>query len=413
MYMEESMQRKIIERRHYLNRLISYKGIQIIKIITGVRRCGKSTLLQLYMDYLRSLNVRDERIISINFEDYDNRALCRPEALHTYVTERLADGQWTYVLLDEVQLVPDFQRVVDSLFIKPYVDLYVTGSNASLLGGELATLLAGRYIEIHMLPLSFSEYVEATGQQKSTDSAYREYLTTSSFPYVLTYDVTATQRKDYLDAILNTIIVKDVASHLGTADVMMIKRIVRFICDTIGSPLSTKKIADTMSSDGQKVDWKTVERYLNALQESFIIYQAKRYNIRGRQHLRTLEKYYIVDLAFRSMLIGSRTTDVDRMLENVVYLELIRRGFDVFVGKIDSLAVDFIAFSHGEIAYYQVAESVRDSATLARELAPFAKISDHWPKYLLTRDEEPDAYYDGVRKRNALSWLMDGSLPRA
>ena len=405
------MQRKIIERRHYLDRLISYKGIQIIKIITGVRRCGKSTLLQLYMDYLRSEKVPNERIVSINFEDYDNRALCQPEALHTYVTERLKSGEWTYVFLDEVQLVPDFQQVVDSLFIKPYVDLYVTGSNASLLGGELATLLGGRYIEIHMLPLSFSEYIEATGQQKSPDSAYREYLTTSSFPYVLTYDVTVIQRRDYLDAILNTIIVKDVASRLGNVDVMMLKRIVRFICDSIGSPLSTKKIADTMSRDGQKVDWKTVERYLNALQESFIIYQAKRYNIRGRQHLRTLEKYYVVDLAFRSMLIGSRATDVGHILENVIYLELIRRGFDVYVGKIDSLEVDFITFSHGEVAYYQVAESVRDPATLARELAPFAKISDHWPKYLLTRDEDPDEYYDGVRKLNALSWLMDEPSP--
>jgi len=234
-------------------------------------------------------------------------------------------------------------------------------------------------------------------------------LSTSSFPYIHTYGVTAAQRKDYLDAILNTIIVKDVASRIGTTDVLMIKRIVRFICDSIGSPLSTKKITDTMNSDGLKVTWQSVERYLSALQESFIIYQAKRYNIKGRQHLRTLEKYYVVDLALRSTLIGSRTTDMGHVLENIIYLELIRRGFDVYVGKIGALEVDFIAFSHGEITYFQVAETVRNHETLVRELAPFKKIDDHWPKYLLTRDEDPEEYYDGVKKLNALTWLMDKS----
>lgn len=398
---------KIIERDRYLNKLISFKDKQLIKIITGVRRCGKSTLLKQYQNYLKKQGVEDSHIIFVNFEDYDFVEQRNPDNLYAYIKDRLANGQMTYIFLDEIQHVSDFPKIVDSLYIKDNVDLYITGSNAYMLSSEIATLISGRYVEIMMLPLSFTEYVAGiSGDTTDFARKYTDYLTNSSFPYTLDLRGQPNEIRDYLDAVYNTIVVKDVASRKKISDTMMLKSVTRFVFDNIGNPLSTKKIADTMTSDGRKIDVKTVEKYIEALKESYIIYQAKRYNIKGKQYLKTLDKYYVVDIGMRYMLLGSRSTDVGHILENIVYLELIRRGYEVYVGKIDNLEVDFVATYLGRTVYFQVAATVRDETTLKRELAPLQKINDHYPKFILTLDEDPEADYDGIRRINAIDWLL-------
>lgn len=395
-----------IERKEYLEKLIAFRDKQIIKIITGIRRCGKSTIMEIYQDYLKSQGVSDEQIIAVNLEDYDFYELREPRNLHAYVKERLVKDKMTYVFLDEIQHCEDFPGVLDSLFIKKGVDLYVTGSNAYMLSSEIATLISGRYVEIRMLPLSFKEYVLSTGDTGGLARKYTAYLENSSFPYALELTGQTKEIRDYLDGIYNTIVVKDIAKRNRIPDTMMLESVARFVFDNIGNQLSTKKIADTMTSNGRKIDTKTVEKYLNALIESFIVYQAKRYNIKGKQYLKTLEKYYVVDIGLRYMLLGSRSTDVGHILENVIYLELLRRGYDVYVGKLDELEIDFVAMDSKRITYYQVSASVRDEKTLQRELAPLQKINDHYPKIILTLDEDPEADYEGIRRINALDWLM-------
>ncbi len=396
----------LLQRTEYLDRLIAFRDKQLIKIVTGIRRCGKSTLLELYQDWLKQQGVEERQIISINFEDIDYEELTDYKRLYSYLKERLIPGKMTYVFLDEIQHVKDFPRAVDSLFIKKNVDLYLTGSNAYMLSSEIATLISGRYVQIEMLPLSFREYMESTGSMEDRSTKYVEYLENSSFPYALELKGRPNELRDYLEGIYNTILVKDIVSRKKITDTMMLKSILRFVFDNIGSPLSSKKIADTMTSDGRKIDAKTVERYLEALSESYIIYQAKRYNIKGKQYLKTLEKYYVVDIGLRFMLLGSRQADAGHILENVVYLELLRRGYDVSVGKVDEYEVDFVAQNSRGTTYFQVALSVRNEQTLERELRPLMMIRDHYPKFILTLDDDPEAQYDGIRRVNARDWLL-------
>jgi predicted AAA+ superfamily ATPase len=275
-----------------------------------------------------------------------------------------------------------------------------------MLSSEIATLISGRYVEIKMLPLSFREYVLATGDNDNLGAKYREYIQGSSFPYSLELKDNPSALHDYLEGVYHTIVVKDIAARKKISDTMMLESVTRFVFDSIGSQLSTKKIADTMTSSGRKIDVKTVERYLEGLMESFIIYQAKRYNIRGKQYLKTLEKYYVVDIGMRYMLLGTSGTDVGHILENIVYLELLRRGYAVYIGKIDDLDVDFVARGNKGVQYIQVAASVRDENTLSRELASLQRISDNYPKVILTLDEDPEADYEGIRRINALDWLV-------
>ena len=397
-----------LNRQEYLDRLILFRDKHLIKVVTGVRRCGKSTLLQIYEDYLRGQGVPEERIVAVNLEDYDFFPLRDPAALHAYIKDRLAPDAMTYVFIDEIQHCADFPQVIDSLYLRKNADIYLTGSNAYMLSGEIATLIAGRYVEIRMLPLSFREYVLATGGQNDLAKSYTAYLQGSSFPYALELREQPEALLAYLEGVYNTIVVKDIAARKKISDTMMLESITRFVFDSIGSPLSTKKIADSMTSAGRKIDVKTVERYLEGLTESFILYQARRYNIRGKQHLKTLEKYYAVDIGLRYLLLGASGTDVGHILENVIYLELLRRGYTVSVGKIDDLEVDFVARDRRGITYIQVSASVRDERTLARELAPLQRISDNYPKVILTLDEDPEADYEGIRRMNALLWLMEG-----
>ena len=372
-----------IERKEYLEKLIAFRDKQVIKIITGVRRCGKSTLMELFQDYLKSQGVLEEQIVAVNLEDYDFYELRNPKKLYTYIKERLVQGKMTYIFLDEIQHCEEFPEVVDSLHIKKDVDIYLTGSNAKMLSSEIATLISGRYVEISMLPLSFKEYVLSTGSTSELARKYTAYVETSSFPYAIQLAGQPKELRDYLDGIYNTIVVKDIAQRNKIPDPMMLESVLRFIFDNIGNQLSTKKIADTMTSNGRKIDVKTVEKYLKALMESYIVYQAKRYNVKGKQHLKTLEKYYAVDIGLRYLLLGTSSSDVGHILENIVFLELLRRGNEVFIGKIDDLEVDFVAMDGKQTTYYQVAASVRDEKTLARELASLEKISDHYPKIVL------------------------------
>lgn len=398
--------KKKVARPEYLQILKDFKDKEIIKIVTGIRRCGKSTLLEMFQDYLKENGVDEKHILSINFEDYNNVELLEPKTLHAYVQNQIADDKMYYLFLDEIQNVQEFPRVVNSLNLKDNVDIYITGSNAYMLSSEIATLISGRYVEIKMLPLSFREYIDAIGDESDLGRKYRDYLRYSSFPYTLMLEKNENRIHEYLEGIYSTVLLKDIVSRRKVADTMILESIIRFLFDNIGNPTSTKKISDTMISDGRKVDVKTVEKYISALLESFVVYQAKRYDVKGKNYLKTLEKYYVVDIGLRYMLLGTKNTDIGHILENVIYLELLRRGYKVYIGKVDTEEVDFVAMNSKGIVYYQVAASVREADTLARELRPLQKINDHYPKYILTLDEDPEADYEGIRRVNALDFLL-------
>ena len=396
-----------IIRTEFLERLKSYKDKHIIKVITGVRRCGKSTLLAMFRDYLIKTGVDESQIVFLNFEDYDNYELLNPKNLHSYIKERIAKDKRTYIFFDEIQNVDDFQRIVDSLFLNENLDIYITGSNAYLLSGELATLLSGRFITIEMLPLSFKEFCSAlSGEGLSLSEKYRRYVEQSSFPYALNFGNDKKEVLDYLNGIYSTIVLKDVVARYKISDTKMLESVIRFIFDSIGSPISAKKIADTMVSSGRKTDSKTIEKYISAMQNCFIVYEAKRYDVKGRQYLKLLEKYYAVDIGLRFLLLGQKANDVGHILENIIYLELVRRGYDVYVGKADAMEIDFVAQNEEGNTYIQVAATVRDAETLERELRPLRILKDSYPKLLLTLDDDPVADYNGIKKMNALEWLI-------
>lgn len=396
----------MVLRNEYLQALRRWRDRDVIKVITGIRRCGKSTLMEQFQKELLESGVTPEQIVTVNLEDFANAQLKDPQKLHAYILEKASPSQKTYVFLDEIQNVVDFPPMVDSLFLRKNLDLYLTGSNAYMLSGELATYLSGRYVTVEMLPFSFAEYVRWTGDERELSRKYREYLETSSFPYATELGGDPKAIEEYLSGIYHTVVLKDVVGRLKSADPMILESILRFVASSIGSPLSTSKIANTLASEGRKIDVRTVEKYVSAFMDSYILYQAKRFDIRGKQHLKTLEKYYIVDIGMRYMLLGRKNLDVGHVLENIIYLELLRRGNSVYIGKLDDLEVDFVATSPKGNVYYQVAASVRDEGTLARELRPLQKINDHYPKFILTLDEDPDADYDGIRRINALNWLI-------
>lgn len=393
----------MIERLEYLEKLKKWKDKDVIKVVTGIRRCGKSTLFDLFIDYLKSVGIDSKHIISINLEapDYDFQNY---RDLYNYVMERIGDSGKYYVFLDEVQNVKEFQKAVDGLYIKKNVDVYITGSNAYLLSGELATLLSGRYIEIRMLPLSFREYRDYFGIE-GDEKLYLRYVNNSSFPYALKLDDEG-EVDDYLDSIYNTIIVKDIAIRKKLADTGMLRSITEFLFSSVGSTMSVKKIADTLNSNGRKISVHTVESYLEALTESYIFNRVSRYDIKGKQYLETGEKYYATDVTMRYALLGRKNLDVGHILENVVYLELIRRGYRVYIGKIGDNEVDFIAINKEGREYYQVSYTTRDERTLERELSSLQKISDHYPKFILTMDMDPVADYEGIKRINVLEWLV-------
>ncbi len=399
----------MLSRKEYLEQLKTWKDKQIIKVITGVRRCGKSTLFQLYTNYLKSVGIRNEQILSVNLEDLTYENLLDYKALYRYFKERLFPDGITYIFIDEVQNCPNFEKAVDSLMVQPNVDIYITGSNAFMLSGELATLLSGRYVTIDMLPLSFSEYWEATEKEgNSKQEAFNDYLRYGSFPYVTALGKNDATIWTYIDGIYNTILVKDVAQREGITDIPLLESIVKTLAGSIGSPVSTKKISDTINSSGRRISVNTVDRYLKALTNSYIFYKAERYDLRGRQYLKTLGKYYLVDTGLRNLLLSSASADTGHLIENIVFLELLRRGNKVNIGKLGDNEVDFVIRNSTGTAYYQVASSVLDEHTLRRELEPLQHIPDNYPKYLLTLDEVgAGTDYEGIKQLNLINWLLE------
>lgn len=401
---------ELIQRKSYLSWLCDWKDKPVIKVVSGVRRCGKSTLLRIFQDYLREQGVEDARIVSINFEDLAFENLDSYQALYSYVCERLVSGSITYVFLDEVQHVDGFEKAVDSLFIREGVDLYVTGSNAYLMSGELATLLSGRYVELKMLPLSFAEYCQApTVGDASPWELFDGYLVRGSFPLVAEMGLDEAQSAEYMRSLYNTILLKDVVQRLGVRDVTTLENVAKFLLQNIGSKVSLKRISDTLSSSGSRVDQKTVGKYVKGLTDGLLLYHAPRYDVKGRQLLVTSGKYYAVDVGLRGVLVRGRESDVGHVLENVVYLELVRRGFEVYVGDLPGGEIDFVAVRGSETAYFQVSATTLDETTLARELAPFRRLGDNYPKTLLTLDEVFGTMdYEGIQKRNVIDWLLEG-----
>lgn len=396
----------VIQRPEYLNFLIEWKEQQIIKVVTGIRRCGKSTLFDLFRDYLYSIGVDEAQIISINFEEAENENLCEYRALYDYVKSKMLPDKMNYIFLDEIQHVTDYQKAVDSLFVKKNADVYITGSNAYFMSGELATLLSGRYVELKMLPLSFKEYVSAFDGSFSKEELYRNYVYNSSFPYT----VGLKNRRNihaYLDGIYNTVVLNDIIARKKIQDPLMLKSVIKFMFDNIGNLCTVKKIADSMTSAGRKISNHTVENYLEGITDSLLMYRVSRYDIKGKEYLQLQDKYYLADIGLRYYLLGTRNVDQGHILENIVYLELIRRGYAVYVGKNGNAEVDFVAQDvEGNIEYYQVSWTVREEKTLQRELLPLDSIADHNPKYLLTMDNDPPASHNGIRQLFVLDWLL-------
>lgn len=398
----------MINREEYLNELIRWKDKDLIKVVTGIRRCGKSTLFDLFIDYLKTSGVKSNQIIHINLEDADYDFKDYKELYH-FINDKIVSEDNFYVFLDEVQNVPGFQRAVDSLYIKKNVDVYITGSNAYILSGELATLLSGRYIEIKMLPLSFKEYISAF-DNNNYQQLFLDYMRNGGMPgniNILKSNVNDLDK--YLDGIFSTIVYKDIMARNNITDKLLLESVIKYIFDSIGSPISIKKISDTLTSKGISTSNHTVENYITALLESFLIYKAERFDVKGKNLLARDYKYYVVDSGLRSYLLGKKAdSDMGHILENIVYLELLRRGYRVYVGKVDDLEVDFVAENRDGLRYYQVALTVRDEKVLERELRSLQKTGDHYPKTLLTLDMDLETDYDGIKKINVVDWLLSG-----
>lgn len=399
----------MIKREQYLKTLRQFRDKDVIKIATGVRRCGKSTLFGLFQEELKQSGVKDQDIISINFES--PRYLLENvkwRDLWQDITERLKGVEKGYVFLDEIQAVPDFEKLVDGLYVEQNIDLYITGSNAYFLSSELSTVLSGRYIEIKMLPLSFKEYTSAFPEQTDRQKLYDDYVNYGSFPYIPTLLREGETAVDtYLQGIYETVLYKDIIARLNTEDETKMLNLVKFTMDNIGSTTSPRKISDTMTSNGDKISHPTVDSYLTALTKSFLLYQADRYDIKGKKLLQRYSKYYLVDIGLRQMILG-RTLSGDRghILENIVYLELLRRNRHVWIGKNNDNEIDFVVQTQkGDTEYYQVAETMLGEETRAREIKPLKNIDDHFPKFVLTMDA--GEYTDsGIRQINVIDWLV-------
>ena len=405
----------MIERKEYLAELISWKDEQVIKVVTGIRRCGKSTLLTQYQGWLKANGVADEQVVSVNFEELEYEELLDYRKLYAYLKERLVAGRTTYVFLDEIQKVSGFEKVVDSLYAKPDVDIYITGSNAYMLSGDLATLLTGRYVEIRMLPLSLKEFLAVTGMDE--DRGLADYLRYGGLPYVARMDRTPEKVQTYLEGIYNTVIVRDIedrqarreadSSKRKITDIVLLKSIAKYLASVVGSPVSIRSIADYLVSSGRKVSANTVDDYVDALTEAFIFYPAERFDIVGKQLLKTNKKFYIVDLGLRNHVLPRRDYDLGFTLENAVYFELLRRGYKVMIGKLGAAEVDFVAERQGEYAYYQVTADMTAQSTFEREMRLLGLVRDNYEKTVLTTDRMTCGNYNGIRVKNLADWLLE------
>lgn len=405
----------MIKRKEYLNKLIEWKDEQVIKVVTGIRRCGKSTLLLQYQDYLRENGVLDEQIISLNFEELENEDLLDYKTLYSYIKERLCKDKMTYIFLDEIQNVELFEKAIDSLYVKDNTDVYITGSNSYLLSGELATLLTGRYVEISMLPLSFAEYKELT--KKSTDDAFSEYMRYGGMPYVASMSKTEEKVNTYIEGIYNTVVVKDIEDRQKRRekdpdkrkinDIALLKTIAKYLSSVVGSPVSVKSVTDYLTSNGRRISPNTVDDYMDALAESYIFYPADRFDIVGKEILKSNKKWYIVDLGIRNYILPRKNYDLGFSIENIVYFELLRRGYKVNIGKYANSEVDFVAQKNGVLTYFQVTADMTNESTFEREMTPLENIKDNYEKIVLTLDKFSVGNYEGIKVINLIDWLSE------
>lgn len=406
----------MVQRYEYLQQLKEWKEEHVIKVVTGIRRCGKSTLLLQYQQYLKECGVQEQQIISINFEELEYEELQDYKKLYMYLKERLCENKMTYIFLDEIQKVPSFEKVVDSLYVKKNTDIYITGSNAYMLSGDLATLLTGRYVEISILPLSFREYCEESGED--VEQAFPEYLKNGGMPYVAVMERTTEKVETYLEGIYNTVIVKDIEdrqvrreqehSKRKVTDIVLLKTIARFLASTIGSPVSAKSVTNYLTSSGRKVSQNTVNDYMEVLAESFVFYPVERFDIAGKQLLKVNRKWYIVDLGIRNHILPKKNYDLGFSIENIVYFELLRRGYRVNIGKYGDTEVDFVARKQDILTYYQVTADMTAETTFEREMRPLQEIRDNYEKIVLTLDRYTMGNYEGIQVKNVIDWLAEG-----
>lgn len=397
----------IVGRPGYIAQLDQFRDIRIIKVVTGVRRSGKSTLLDIYRAEIIDSGVDESCTQKINLEDARNEPLLDWRSLHDHIMDNIIPGKKNYIFIDEIQNAPEFEKAVNSLFIQDNIDLYITGSNAYFLSSEIATILTGRYVEIKMYPLSFSEYVSAFPDENRVDILFENYKTYGSLPQTVEIYKTSGESavSAYLQGVFSTLIHTDIVARLGVEE-FKLDKVVRFMFENIGNITSPQKISNTIKSDGYEVSRNTVESYLNALSEGFIMYQADRFDVRGKEILKTLNKYYLVDLGLRNLLIHKEIDDAGHILENIVYFELLRRYDSVWIGKNEDREVDFVVrASNGDIEYYQVSETMRSDETRQRELRAYENITDNHPKHILTSDPG-SRLYDGIRQLNVIDWLL-------
>ena len=406
-----------IERTEYLQQLDNWRDEQVIKVITGIRRCGKSVLMQMYAQHLLATGIQSKQIVILNFEDLANEDLLDYHKLYEYLDEKIYKKKRMYIFLDEIQLVKDFQKVVDSLQLRSNVDIYITGSNAYLLSSELATLLSGRYVEIKLLPLSFREFAQAHMDVGLTISQlFLKYLRVGGFPYLVGNRFDDDKLETYFEGIYNTIILKDIEEREGqrqlkgmrrVSDLSLLKNIAKFLAGSIGSLISVQSITNYIVSTGRKISANTVNDYLQALVEPYVFYPVERFNVVGKELMKSNLKYYIADLGLQHYLLPRKEYDLGFRLENVVYFELLRRGYRVQVGKVGSLEIDFVAQKEGIYHYFQVSASLLNEETFNRELKPLQMVKDNYPKTILTLDEFSDGDYEGVKVVNVLKWLLE------
>ena len=398
----------MIARIDYINYLNKFKDMPLIKVISGVRRCGKSTLFLQYIEHLKSNNIDDDHIIFINFEDLEYEEYTNYKTLYSYLNKRIIDSKKYYIFLDEIQNVEKYEKTVDSLLIKGNCDIYITGSNAYMLSSELSTLLSGRYIEIKMFPLSFKEYVSYYKDVNNNyEDLFNKYINSSSYPFSINFKEKNLLNK-YLEDIYNSIIIKDISLRIKKLDISLLHRIVKFMFDSIGSILSINNIANKLTSDGYKVDNKTVSKYIEVLTESMFFYKVERYDVKGKNILSSLEKYYVVDIGIRQIKLGRNYTDLGHIIENIVYLELMRRNYNVYIGYFTNAEIDFVAIKNGEMEYYQVCLSLLNEEVLKREVKSLKMINDNYPKYIISMDKVGTNYnIDGIKHINLVDWLLD------
>lgn len=408
----------MIQRKEFLNELIKWKNEKVIKVITGMRRAGKSTLLMQYQDYLRQSGIEENRIVSINFEELEYEELCDYRKLYDYIKDRLIEGKTTYIFLDEIQKVKDFEKVIDSIYVKSGTDIYITGSNAYFLSGNLATYLTGRYVEILVLPFSFKEYKEVV--DKDNEGAFSDYMKYGGLPFLTLMEKDIDKAYTYLEGIYNTVIVKDIEDRINLQitdsdkrkiyDISLLKLIAKYLASVVGSSVSVRGITNYIVSSGRKVSQNTVSDYVEALKEAFIFYEVSRFDIVGKQILSSNKKYYIVDLGLRNYILPRKSYDLGFSVENIVYFELLRRGYNVNIGKQDKEEVDFIAVKNGIITYIQVTADMKAKETFEREIRPLNMIKDNYKKIILTLDKFTLGDYAGIQVKNLIEWLLEDSI---